>query len=71
MLNKKIEPDILSNHGRNFSKRTNRKNHEKYKESIIKYICENKNMKNTIRSDSSSIEPNIYKDSEFGNKLVV
>ena len=70
-MNKKIEPDILSNHGRNISKKANKKSHQRYRESIIKYICENKETKNTNRSESSSIEPNIYKDSEFANKLVV
>ena len=67
-----MDNDILYNHKKITTKRNIHNNNTKYKESIIKYICENRNtnLKNTNKSDSSSIEPE-YKESSFVNKLII
>ena len=67
-----MDNDILCNHKKITTKRNIHNNNTKYKESIIKYICENRNtnLKNTNKSDSSSIEPE-YKESSFVNKLII
>ena len=72
IANKKFENDILTTNKRKLVEKNNHvKTHQKYRESIIKYICDNKNLsKNTKNTDSFSIEAN-FNESDCVNKLII